>query len=230
METESTEPPIETVNEVPEAGSRSEPMVGSYASVTAQPATVRRETVCDEEPQLYDGHFHLDRMLGKDARVSEMLRMPLSRRSGTTGRLRGGVVVFFFCDPHSDPRNVDRIVDVPGFIPAVGIHPKQVSTWTASEMESFKILIRSTKVKALGEVGLDFQARHMEKARGGTPLHPPSLRTSSQTGDPSSSRTQRERRRGLLQGAEIGKGMPGQDPADPVAPLQRGIRCICPMA
>ncbi|GFR61671.1 3'-5' ssDNA/RNA exonuclease TatD [Elysia marginata] len=100
-------------------------------------------------------------MLGKDARVSEMLRMPLSRRPGTTGRLRGGVVVF--CDPHSYPRNVDRIVDVPGFIPAVGIHPKQVSTWTASEMESFKILMRSPKVKALGEVGLDFQARHMEK-------------------------------------------------------------------
>ncbi|GFS12981.1 hypothetical protein ElyMa_003125000 [Elysia marginata] len=47
METESTEPPIETVNEVAEAGSRSEPTVGSYASVTAQPATVRRETVCD---------------------------------------------------------------------------------------------------------------------------------------------------------------------------------------
>ncbi|GFR78945.1 ATP-dependent DNA helicase [Elysia marginata] len=146
METESTELPIETVNEVPEAGSRSEPTLGSYASVTAQPATARRETVCDEEPQLYDGHFHLDRMLGKNARVSEMLRMPLTRRSGTTGRLRGGVVVFF-CDPHSYPRNVDRIVDVPGFIPAVGIHPKQVSTWTASEMESFKILMRSTKVK-----------------------------------------------------------------------------------
>ncbi|GFS03648.1 TatD DNase family protein [Elysia marginata] len=161
METDSTEPSIETVNEVPEAGSRSEPTVGSYASVTAQPATVRRETACDEEPQLYDGHFHLDRMLGKDARVSEMLRMPLSRRPGTTGRLRGGVVVF--CDPHSYPRNVDRIVDVPWFIPAVDIHPKQVITWTASEKESFKILMRSPKIKALGEVGLDFQARHTEK-------------------------------------------------------------------
>ncbi|GFS12985.1 hydrolase TatD [Elysia marginata] len=87
--------------------------------------------------------------------------MPLSRRPGATERLRGGVVVF--CDPHSYPRNVDRIVDVPGFIPAVGIHPKQVSTWTASEKESFQILMRSAKIKALGEVGLDYQAHHMEK-------------------------------------------------------------------
>ncbi|GFR74296.1 mariner transposase [Elysia marginata] len=130
METESTEPPVDIVNEV---------SVGSYASVTAQPATVRWETVRDEEPQLYDAHFHLDRRLGKDATVSEMLRMPLSRRPGTTGRLRGGVAVF--CDPHSYLRNVDRIVDVPG--DKVRLHDLETSILSRDKK------VQSAKVMAI---------------------------------------------------------------------------------
>ncbi|GFR97650.1 hypothetical protein ElyMa_004482900 [Elysia marginata] len=90
------------------------------------------------------------------------------RTSLPTLEVRDIVVEDIDNDPLSYPRNVDSIVDVSGFVPALGIHPKppkHVGIWTASEKEAFEILMRSQKIKALSEVVLDFYARHIGKQR-----------------------------------------------------------------
>ncbi|GFO24431.1 hypothetical protein PoB_005093600 [Plakobranchus ocellatus] len=66
----------------------------TYASVAgSRPAKAARQGP-SETMEILDGHFHLDRLLGGQATVSDMLQMPLPRASKSAGELTGGIVVF----------------------------------------------------------------------------------------------------------------------------------------
>ncbi|GFN94644.1 3'-5' ssDNA/RNA exonuclease tatd [Plakobranchus ocellatus] len=109
------------------------------AAVTKSPPKVARKDTGRKVLEALDGHFHLDRMMGKSAKVSEMIQMPLRQAP--------------------DPQTVD----VPGFVAAIGVHSRYVLSWNAPQKEAFKILVRSPNTKALGEIGLDFTAKGIEK-------------------------------------------------------------------
>ena len=62
-----------------------------------------------------------------------------------------------FCWPQSYPDNISRVINVPGFVAAIGIHPSQAARVLPRDREKLGMLLRSPKVSALGEIGLDGQ-------------------------------------------------------------------------
>ncbi|GFN91564.1 3'-5' ssDNA/RNA exonuclease tatd [Plakobranchus ocellatus] len=131
------------------------------AAVTKSPPKVARKDTGRKVLEALDGHFHLDRIMGKSAKVSEMIQMPLRQAHDSQMRLSGGVAVF--CDPAKYPHHILQTVDVPGFVAPIGVHPRHVLSWNAPQKEAFKILVRSPHTKALGEIGLDFTAKGIKK-------------------------------------------------------------------
>ncbi|GFO16520.1 hypothetical protein PoB_004302500 [Plakobranchus ocellatus] len=101
-------------------------------------------------------------MMGKSAKVSEMIQMPLRQAHDPQVRLSGGVAVF--CDPAKYPHHILQTVDVLGFVAAIGVHPKNVISWNAPQKEAFKILMRSPNTKALGEVRQEPLSQVLETA------------------------------------------------------------------
>ncbi|GFO46545.1 3'-5' ssDNA/RNA exonuclease tatd [Plakobranchus ocellatus] len=131
------------------------------AAVTTSPLKTARKDTGRKVLEALDGHFHLDRMMGKSAKVSEMIQMPLRQAPDPQVRLSGGVAVF--CDPAKYSHHILQMVDVPCFVAAIGVHPKNVLSWNAPQKEAFKILMRSPNTKALGEISLDFAAKGIKK-------------------------------------------------------------------
>ncbi|KAK3753586.1 hypothetical protein RRG08_010005 [Elysia crispata] len=75
---------------------------------------------------------------------------PVTLRGGGGGRV-------VFCWPQFYPDNISRVMDVPGFEAAFGIHPSQAARVMSRDLEKLGMLLLSPKVSALGEIGLDGQ-------------------------------------------------------------------------
>lgn len=104
---------------------------------------------------VFDSHFHLDRSskkllgnLGLD--VDVWLSEQMERPPNTVINVVGGVMIF--CDPEKYPKNMP--IDDKWKV-AIGIHPKKVKNTTADQKDQFVKLIRSRRVAAVGEIGLD---------------------------------------------------------------------------
>ncbi|GFN94451.1 3'-5' ssDNA/RNA exonuclease tatd [Plakobranchus ocellatus] len=104
------------------------------------------------ETKILDGHFHLNRLLGGQATVSDMLQMPLPRAPNGDGELTGGVW-------SSVIRIIRRAVHVSRFAAAVGLHPKHATRWNNQQVQAFRCLQRTPHTKVLGEVGIALSAR-----------------------------------------------------------------------
>lgn len=103
----------------------------------------------------YDTHFHLDRsskwLLGNLSLTMEAWTDETMERPPTVPvNLIGGTLIF--CDPETFPSAVP-IEDK--WKVAIGVHPKKVPNLTLQQFRNFKSLITSSKVAAVGEIGLD---------------------------------------------------------------------------
>ncbi|XP_052077949.1 putative deoxyribonuclease TATDN2 [Mytilus californianus] len=76
-------------------------------------------------------------------------------------KLAGGVAVF--CDPKTWPRVPLRLE--PGWVGAVGIHPKSAGQFEDATQHRFHQLVTHPSVSALGEVGVDFTVEERLQAR-----------------------------------------------------------------
>ncbi|KAK3801678.1 hypothetical protein RRG08_033864 [Elysia crispata] len=128
----------------------------SFAEVLAWPRTApvaprHREA---SPPEALDAHFHL-KMPAAGVTLRQYLNYPMPHHQSYPVTLRGGVVVF--CWPQSYPDNISRVINVPGFVATIGIHPSQAARVLPRDLEKLGMLIRSPKVSALGEIGLDGQ-------------------------------------------------------------------------
>ena len=122
----------------------------SFAEVLAWPRTApvaprHREA---SPPEALDAHFHLKMPGGNTSITRCLITSPtLSRCAGGGG---GGVV---FCWPD----NISGVINVPGFVAAIGIHPSQAARVLPRDLEKLGMLIRSPKVSAFVEIGSDGQ-------------------------------------------------------------------------
>ncbi|VDI21152.1 Hypothetical predicted protein [Mytilus galloprovincialis] len=101
--------------------------------------------------------LHLDRSLtkmGLPSRTSlgDFLRVRLDPVPVDPVKLAGGVAVF--CDPKTWPRVPLRLE--PGWVGAVGIHPKSAGQFEDATQHRFHQLVSHPSVSALGEVGSGF--------------------------------------------------------------------------
>lgn len=53
----------------------------------------------------------------------------------------------------------------PGLYAAVGIHPNEGATWTADTIQQLRILARHPKVRAIGEIGLDYYRDRLTRSK-----------------------------------------------------------------
>ncbi|XP_076095655.1 uncharacterized protein LOC143066728 [Mytilus galloprovincialis] len=155
---------------LPSLGSR-----GSPSSVGAQgsnhqgnPSGSRgvESQLCRDLPEAFDSHMHLDRSLtkmGLPSRTSlgDFLRVRLDPVPVDPVKLAGGVAVF--CDPKTWPRVSLRLE--PGWVGAVGIHPKSAGQFEDATQHRFHQLVSHPSVSALGEVGVDFTVEEKLHAR-----------------------------------------------------------------
>lgn len=146
--------------ECPQSFTRTPPVSFAQA-VKSRPRPVLSSPGRTEGLGILDGHFHLDRMLGRNAKVSTMVRTLPSRIPSAPCEVKGGVVVF--CDPRTYPTQIQASLDVAGFVAAVGIHPKHIAHLNDRHWGAFKTLMQSPNVKAIGEVGLDYTAKGINK-------------------------------------------------------------------
>ncbi|GFS13281.1 3'-5' ssDNA/RNA exonuclease TatD [Elysia marginata] len=87
--------------------------------------------------------------------VAEFARMEASPSFRAPCQVVGGVTVF--CEPATWPktRDLERLASGPWRV-AVGIHPSRAEAMTSDDWVRFGSILGSPRVRALGEVGLDF--------------------------------------------------------------------------
>ena len=96
---------------------------------------------------LFDTHCHLDFDLF-DSDREEVLKRALD--AGVTRILNPGIDL-------ASSRAAVHLADThPGVFAAVGVHPNEAKTWTASTLDELNELARHPKVVAVGEIGLDY--------------------------------------------------------------------------
>jgi TatD DNase family protein len=108
-----------------------------------------------ELAEAFDSHFHFEetaRALGadKDIGVLGILQLVQSPRPKNEVTVVGGTMIY--CYPSNFP---STFATIPGFVYAVGIHPRCASLFTREVEEQLRTLLSSPEVRALGEVGLD---------------------------------------------------------------------------
>ncbi|VDI59018.1 Hypothetical predicted protein [Mytilus galloprovincialis] len=99
-------------------------------------------------PEAFDSHMHLDRSLtkmGLPSRTSlgDFLRVRLDPVPVDPVKLAGGVAVF--CDPKTWPRVPLRLE--PGWVGAVGIHPKSAGQFEDATQHRFHQLVSHPSVR-----------------------------------------------------------------------------------
>lgn len=96
---------------------------------------------------LFDSHAHYDDE-AFDADRDELLRaMP---------EYNVGWIVNPGCDVPTSRRAVELAHTYPGVYAAVGIHPENAKGWTADDVEQLRVLAADARVRAIGEIGLDY--------------------------------------------------------------------------
>ncbi len=101
---------------------------------------------------LVDTHAHLD-MINKDKEViSEVLER--ADKEGVRSVITVGI------DLDSSRRSVDFSETFPNVFASVGIHPNDADSFSLDALETLKELAAHHKVKAWGEIGLDFYRKH----------------------------------------------------------------------
>ncbi|XP_071141869.1 uncharacterized metal-dependent hydrolase TatD-like [Mytilus edulis] len=171
--------PVPSLMSLPRPGpSRSLPSLGSRGSSSSAGAQGSKHPgnpsgsrgvesqLCRDLPEAFDSHMHLDRSLtkmGLPSRTSlgDFLRVRLDPVPVDPVKLAGGVAVF--CDPKTWPSVPLRLE--PGWVGAVGIHPKSAGQFEDATQHRFHQLVSHPSVSALGEVGVDFTVEEKLHAR-----------------------------------------------------------------
>jgi TatD DNase family protein len=96
---------------------------------------------------LVDSHCHLDQPQFDADREAVIAR---ATESGVTHIINPGV------DLQSSRAALELVQQHEGIYAAVGVHPHDAKTLDAAGLEELKILTRSSKVVAIGEIGLDY--------------------------------------------------------------------------
>lgn len=97
--------------------------------------------------KLFDSHCHLDERAYKND-LDQVLRR--ARDAGVTALMTVGA------DKHSSQTAVALAESEPGLFASVGTHPHDAKSCNHADLEFLKNLAKSKKVKAWGEIGLDF--------------------------------------------------------------------------
>ena len=113
--------------------------------------------------EVYDSHFHLDRMMGRDTPIGDLYKMQPSRAPELPCKVKGGAAIF--CDPAYYPHRIQAAFQDKRFAVAVGLHPRHVASLTQDELGRYKYLVKTPRVGALGEVGLDYTAKNIPRQK-----------------------------------------------------------------
>ena len=97
--------------------------------------------------RLFDTHAHYDADAFDADRLELLASMP---GRGVELILNPG------CDVPSSRAAVELAERFPFVYAAVGIHPEECGGWTGGELEALRELARHPKVRAIGEIGLDY--------------------------------------------------------------------------
>ena len=74
-------------------------------------------------------------------------------------KVKGGAAIF--CDPANYPHCIQAAFHDKRFAVAVGLHPRHVASLTQEKLGRYKNLVKTPRVGALGEVGLDYTAKNI---------------------------------------------------------------------
>ena len=97
--------------------------------------------------RLFDTHAHYDADAFDADRLELLASMP---GRGVELILNPG------CDVPSSRAAVELAERFPFVYAAVGVHPEECGGWTGGELEALRELARHPKVRAMGEIGLDY--------------------------------------------------------------------------
>lgn len=97
--------------------------------------------------RLFDTHAHYDADAFDADRLELLASMP---GRGVELILNPG------CDVPSSRAAVELAERFPFVYAAVGVHPEECGGWTGGELEALRELARRPKVRAIGEIGLDY--------------------------------------------------------------------------
>ena len=97
--------------------------------------------------RLFDTHAHYDADAFDADRLELLASMP---GRGVELILNPG------CDVPSSRAAVELAERFPFVYAAVGVHPEECGGWTGGELEALRELARCPKVRAIGEIGLDY--------------------------------------------------------------------------
>ena len=97
--------------------------------------------------RLFDTHAHYDADAFDADRMELLASMPAR---GVELILNPG------CDVPSSRAAVELAERFPFVYAAVGVHPEECGGWTGGELEALRELARHPKVRAIGEIGLDY--------------------------------------------------------------------------
>lgn len=97
--------------------------------------------------RLFDTHAHYDADAFDADRLELLASMP---GRGVELILNPG------CDVPSSRAAVELAERFPFVYAAVGVHPEECGGWTGGELEALRELARHPKVRAIGEIGLDY--------------------------------------------------------------------------
>lgn len=96
---------------------------------------------------LFDSHAHLDDERFEEDRIDVIEAMP---KAGV------GLIMNVGADMPSSRRSVVLAKKYPFIYAAVGVHPHEVEEMTDADLQDLKELAREEKVRAIGEIGLDY--------------------------------------------------------------------------
>lgn len=100
-----------------------------------------------DEIELVDSHCHLNFDLFDDDRTSVVEN---ARRNGITRILNPGI------DIDTSKSALEIAHSYPEVFAAIGVHPNQGLTWNETSLPEMKVLAKTDKVVAIGEIGLDY--------------------------------------------------------------------------
>ena len=114
------------------------------AQVAPEPKSAEEEELV---MRLFDTHAHYDSGAFSSDRLETLAAMP---DQGVELILNPG------CDLESSRTAIDLAEQFPFVYAAVGVHPSDCGAWEDSWLEQLRMLAAEPKVRAIGEIGLDY--------------------------------------------------------------------------
>ncbi|CAG2244394.1 tatD [Mytilus edulis] len=135
------------------------PLNHSQASASMETSPRLENAVSRPRPITVDAHFHLDRAWAKtnlpgrpNLRQYMEMRLPSSQLYAIDVRGR----VINFCDPRTWPSDKELEVQDQSWVVDMGVHPKKARELDDARAFRLETLLKTGKLRVLGEVGLDF--------------------------------------------------------------------------